>query len=73
MCLAVPGRIVRVEDLGESRLGHVQFGVITQQAYLDFVPEASIGDYVLVHMGFAISKVDADEAQRIFELLDEIR
>jgi len=73
MCLAVPGQIVRVEDQGESRIGHILFGGITRQAYLDFVPEATLGDYVLVHVGFAISKVDADEARRILELIDEVR
>jgi hydrogenase expression/formation protein HypC len=72
MCLAIPGKIMRVEDRGESRIGHIQFGGITRQAHLDFVPEAALGDYVLVHVGFAISKVDAEEARRIFELLDEI-
>lgn len=72
MCLAVPGRIVGVEDQGESRVGRIQFGGITRQAYLDFVPEAVLGDYVLVHVGFAISKVDAEEAHRIFELIDEV-
>jgi hydrogenase expression/formation protein HypC len=72
MCLAVPGQIMRVEDQGESRIGHIQFGGITRAAYLDFVPDAVLGDYVLVHVGFAISKVDAEEARRIFELIDEI-
>ena len=72
MCLAVPGQIMRVEDQGESRIGHIQFGGVTRQAYLDFVPEANIGDYVLVHVGFALSKIDAEEARRIFELLDEV-
>jgi hydrogenase expression/formation protein HypC len=72
MCLAVPGQIMRVEDQGESRIGHIQFGGITRPAYLDFVPDAVLGDYVLVHVGFAISKVDAEEARRIFELIDEI-
>jgi hydrogenase expression/formation protein HypC len=73
MCLAVPGEIVSVERRGESRLGQVRFGGITRQAYLDFVPEAAPGDYVLVHVGFAISKVDAEEAHRILGLLDEVR
>ena len=72
MCLAVPGEIMSVEDQGESRVGNIRFGGVTRQAFLDFVPEAGIGDYVLVHVGFAISKVDAGEARRIFELLDEV-
>jgi hydrogenase expression/formation protein HypC len=64
---------MRVENQGESRVGHIQFGGITRQASLDFVPEATLGDYVLVHVGFAISKIDAEEAHRILELLDEVR
>ena len=73
MCLAVPGQIARIENQGDSRIGHIRFGGITRQAYLDFVPEAALGDYVLVHVGFAISKVDSDEAHRVLELIDEIR
>jgi hydrogenase expression/formation protein HypC len=72
MCLAVPGRILDTEQIGESRLARVQFGGITRQAYLDLVPEAQVGDYVIVHVGFAISRVDAEEAQRTFELLEQM-
>ena len=72
MCLAVPGRILDTEQIGESRLAHVQFGGITRQAYLDLVPEAQVGDYVIVHVGFAISRIDAEEAQRTFELLEQM-
>ncbi len=70
--IAVPGEILRVEEQDESRIGHVRFGGITRQAYLDFVPDALTADYVLVHVGFAISRVDAEEARRILELLDEV-
>src|SRR5207302_8089137 len=77
MCLAVPGQITSVEHHGDSRIGHIRFGGITRQAYLDFVPEATLGDYVLVHVGFAIGKVDAAEALRIsscsIKYLDEFR
>ncbi len=72
MCLAVPGRILEIEEAGSSRLGTIEFGGITRQAYLDFVPEAGIGDYVIVHVGFAISRVDAEEAARTFELLEKM-
>jgi len=48
----------------------VQFGGIVRQAYLDFVPEADVGDYVMVHVGFAISRVDAEEAERSYRLLE---
>ena len=72
MCLAVPGKIIDTEEIGESRIGRVQFGGVTRQAYLDFVPEAGVGDYVLVHVGFAISRLDADEAERTYQLLDKL-
>ena len=72
MCLAVPGRILSIDELGENRIGQIEFGGITRQAYLDFVPEAGLGDYVMVHVGFAISKVDPEEAARILKLLEEL-
>jgi len=72
MCLAVPGKILETKEENGSRLGRVQFGGITRQVQLDFVPEAAIGDYVIVHVGFALSKVDADEAQRTYQLLEQM-
>ena len=72
MCLAVPGKILEVEQQVSNRLGTIQFGGITRQAYLDFVPEANVGDYVIVHVGFAISRVDAEEAKRTYEILEQM-
>jgi hydrogenase expression/formation protein HypC len=72
MCLAIPGKIVDAEETGGLRVGNVQFGGITRKVYLDFVPEAVPGDYVIVHVGFAISRVDAQEAERTFALLEEM-
>ena len=72
MCLAVPGKILDTEEIGESRIGRIEFGGITRQAYLDWVPEAQVGDYVLVHVGFAISRVDESEARRTYELIEEM-
>jgi hydrogenase expression/formation protein HypC len=72
MCLAVPGRIVEAREIDGMRVGRVQFGGITRQAYLDFVPEAQCGDFVMVHVGFAISRVDAAEARRTYELLEQM-
>ncbi|MCL4522451.1 MAG: HypC/HybG/HupF family hydrogenase formation chaperone [Acidobacteria bacterium] len=70
MCLAVPGKVLQAQERNGSRIAHVQFGGIVREAYLDFVPEAQVGDYVMVHVGFAISRVDAEEAQRTYELLE---
>ena len=72
MCLAIPGKVVSVEENGGTRIGRVQFGGIVRQASLDFVPEAEVGDYVLVHVGYAISRVDAREAERTYQLLEEM-
>jgi hydrogenase expression/formation protein HypC len=72
MCLAVPGQILEVEQQLNNRVGTIQFGGITRQAYLDFVPEANVGDYVIVHVGFAISRVDAEEARRTYDLLEQM-
>jgi hydrogenase expression/formation protein HypC len=69
MCLAIPGKILSSEVNDGVRVGRVQFGGITREACLDFVPEAVVGDYVIVHVGFAISVVDREEAERSYELL----
>ncbi len=70
MCLAVPGKVLEVEEREGSRIARVQFGGITRTAYLDFVPEAVVGDYVIVHVGFAISRLDAEEAEKTFRILE---
>lgn len=70
MCLAIPGQILTTETKHGVRSGRVQFGGITREVCLDFVPEAEVGDYVIVHVGFAISRVDAEEAARSYELLE---
>lgn len=72
MCLAIPGKILEIEQRKGLRVGRVQFGGIVREASLDFVPEAQLGDYVLVHVGFAISRVDAEEAERTYQLLEQM-
>jgi hydrogenase expression/formation protein HypC len=72
MCLAVPGKLVEEQSFGDNRLGIVQFGGIKRSVFLDFVPEAQVGDYVLVHVGFAISRLDEEEARRTYQLLEHI-
>ena len=73
MCLAVPGKIVSVSgDDPLQRVGKVDFGGILKAASLAYVPEAKVGDYVIVHVGFALSRVDEDEAQKVFEYLREM-
>jgi hydrogenase expression/formation protein HypC len=73
MCLAVPAKILSIYgDDPIMRLGRVDFGGIVKEINLAYVPEARIGDYVLVHVGFAITVIDAAEAGRVFEHLREI-
>jgi hydrogenase expression/formation protein HypC len=72
VCLAIPGKIVEIQDVEGLRAGRVEFGGIVRQVSLHFVPEADVGDYVMVHVGFAISRIEAEEAERTFELLEEL-
>ena len=71
MCLGIPGRVLSIAE-GDLRLAKVEFGGIVKEVCLAYVPEAGVGDYVIVHVGFAISRVDAAEAARVFSYLDEI-
>jgi hydrogenase expression/formation protein HypC len=72
MCLAIPGKVVDAFDHNGMRMAKVQFGGIIREACLEYVPETKIGEYVLVHVGFAISKVDEEEAARTYQLLEEM-
>jgi len=74
MCLAVPGKIVSIyeDDPPEVRRGKVDFAGVQKEICLAYTPEANLGDYVLVHVGFALSVVDEAEAQKIFETLQEM-
>jgi hydrogenase expression/formation protein HypC len=72
MCLAVPGKVVEITGEGELRMGKVDFAGVQRQACLAYVPEVQLGDYVLVHVGFAISRIDEQAAQETLEALAEI-
>ncbi len=73
MCLAIPGKIVRLlHEEPLSRTGKVDFGGILKEVNLSYVPEAGVGDYVIVHVGFAISRVEESEARKVFEYLAEL-
>lgn len=72
MCLAIPGKILDISEQIGLRAGRVQFGGIVRAVSLDYVPEASVGDYVVVHAGFAISVVDRREAECTYRLLEEM-
>lgn len=72
MCLAVPGRVIEIDDSGFMRMARVDFGGVVREVCLAYVPEAQVGDYVIVHTGFAISRLDEAEAQETLRLLGEI-
>ena len=72
MCLAIPGKIVELEEHGCMRMGRIDYGGITRTVCLEYVPNPRIGEYVMVHVGFAISKVDAEEALRTYRYLAEM-
>jgi hydrogenase expression/formation protein HypC len=73
MCLGIPGEVLSIEESTEgSRTAKVRFGGATRDVYLDLVPDAQVGDYVIVHVGFALSKIDAEEAEGTFELLKQL-
>ncbi|MFM8393938.1 MAG: HypC/HybG/HupF family hydrogenase formation chaperone [Acidobacteriota bacterium] len=72
MCLAIPGRVIEIEGTDLFRSARVSFGGIVREVNLCAVPEAGVGDYVLVHVGMAIGTIDADEARRVFEYLEQI-
>jgi hydrogenase expression/formation protein HypC len=72
MCLGIPGEIVDVREDDGLRVGRVRFAGITRDVCLDYVPDAAVGEYVLVHVGFAISRIDREEAARAYRVLEEI-
>ncbi|MGH9466754.1 MAG: HypC/HybG/HupF family hydrogenase formation chaperone [Terriglobales bacterium] len=72
MCLAIPGKILSTYEQHGLPMARVQFGAITREACLSYTPQAGVGDYVLVHVGFAISCVNEAEAARTYEALEEL-
>jgi hydrogenase expression/formation protein HypC len=68
MCLAIPGKVEQITTEGDVRMGRVNFGGVVKNVCLDYVPEVSVGDYTIVHVGFAISKIDEESAQETLEL-----
>ena len=73
MCLAIPGKIESISgDDPMTRMGKVNFGGILKDACLAYVPEAEVGDYVIVHVGFALSRLDEEEASKVFDYLKQM-
>lgn len=72
MCLGVPGRIIEIYNKENLRMGRIDFGGVLREACLEYVPDAEVDDYVVVHVGFAISMLSEEEAQETLQLLREI-
>jgi hydrogenase expression/formation protein HypC len=72
MCLAIPGKVMDTFEQRGLRMAKVQFGGIVREACLEYVPETQIGEYVLVHVGFAISRVNEAEAERTYQALMDL-
>jgi len=72
MCLGVPGKIVEITDNNGLRMGQVDFGGIIREACLEYLPEANVGDYTVIHVGFAISLLSEEEAKASLQMLQEI-
>jgi hydrogenase expression/formation protein HypC len=72
MCLGVPGKITEIFEMEGLKMGKVDFGGVVREACLEYVPEAQPGEYVVVHVGFAISLLSEEEAQETLEMLREI-
>ena len=72
MCLGIPGKILSIYAADGLRMGKIDFGGVQREACLDYVPEAEVGDYVIVHVGFAISRLSEEEAQETLDLIREI-
>ena len=72
MCLGIPGRVIEVYEKNGMRMGKLDYAGITKEACLAYVPEVSVGDYTIVHVGFAITKLDEQSAQESLDLFREI-
>ena len=72
MCLAVPGKILSIDDSGALKMAQVDFGGVTKDICLEWLPEANIGDYVLAHVGTALSLIDEESAKASLDAFDEI-
>jgi hydrogenase expression/formation protein HypC len=72
MCLAIPGKVIETFDKRGLLMARVQFGGIVREVCMEYVPETEVGEYVLVHVGFAISRIDEAEAERTYQVLREL-
>ncbi len=72
MCLGIPGKVLELYEADGMKMGKVDFGGVIKEACLEYLPEIQVGDYTIVHVGFGISQLDEEEAQRTLEMLREM-
>ena len=72
MCLGIPGKVVEIYQANGLRMGRVDFGGVIKEACLEYVPELELGDYTIIHVGFAISRIDEEEARSTLDMLAAI-
>lgn len=72
MCLAIPGQVVAVEDHDGTRVAHVDYGGVVKEVSLDYVPDLQVGEYTIVHMGFALQRIDEETARETLALFKEM-
>ena len=72
MCLAIPGKVIEIFEFEGMKMARVSFGGMVKQVCLQYTPDAVLGDYVLVHVGFALSRVNQEEAERTYTILEEL-
>ncbi len=72
MCLGVPGKITAIYDASGLKMGKVDFGGVTREACLEYLPDVQVGDYTVIHVGFAISQISEEDAMETLKLLNEI-
>jgi hydrogenase expression/formation protein HypC len=72
MCLGIPGKVIEIYQANGMKMGKVDFGGVVKETCLDFLPDIQVGDYTIVHVGFGISQLDEEEAQKTMEMLREM-
>jgi hydrogenase expression/formation protein HypC len=72
MCLAIPGRVDSIETENGLLIGRVNFGGVVKRVCLDYVPEVEVGDYTIVHVGFALSKIDRESAEKTLAVFEQM-
>ncbi len=72
MCLGIPGKVIEIYETNGTRMGRVDFGGVTKEVCLAYVPEVEIGDYTIIHVGFAITRLDEQSAQESLKLFQEM-